>query len=468
MSAKKVKKYGNIDISAASLHPCDKDGYLVKQGGSIKTWKKRYFVLKGKVLYYYKTPKDSQFTGRIEIEPASLVKEELEKAKKKSKPGLFSITTAKRIFFMYPDKQEETRAWVEAIQKGIEQLRGGGYNPGVTPKEIGAGVADPPKPATMIIQPPIVPTANGEIKSPRVKISLAKHQVSFLKDEESKVLEFWQIWSESIPPKEDITSGLVIDFTVATSADMQKLTWRTSGPQSIFIQKMVDFFWNVGAPESEIDRLNEVGADINPIRIGSWIDMSSKGGMDGGWYFPVDISLKLAAKAADNGDAIRTFTEWAEAAGITNIFAVGRDMGAAPPRQTEFRLKLPGATPQAQIKLGLDAFEAFDFPRVPEDVTKIINGAANQVGCTMSVITSSEGFVRLGLLIPKPSTDTVLALLDIAGGNKNSLALFEGSLHSSGPSFVEYQYLQKGFGYGVYKEGFDIVFHYDVGEETVD
>jgi hypothetical protein len=64
---------------------------------------------------------------------------------------------------------------------------------------------------------------------------------------------------------------------------MQKLTWRTAGPQNVFIQKMVDFFWNVGAPESEIDRLNDVGALINPIRIGSWIDMSGKGGMDGGW-----------------------------------------------------------------------------------------------------------------------------------------------------------------------------------------
>ena len=39
---------------------------------------------------------------------------------------------------------------------------------------------------------------------------------------------------------------MVIDFFVATSADMQKLTWRTSGPQNVFIQKMVDFFWNVG------------------------------------------------------------------------------------------------------------------------------------------------------------------------------------------------------------------------------
>ena len=41
-------------------------------------------------------------------------------------------------------------------------------------------------------------------------------------------------------------------------------------------QKMVDFFWNVGAPESEIDMLNEVGAAINPGKIGSWIDMSAR------------------------------------------------------------------------------------------------------------------------------------------------------------------------------------------------
>jgi len=66
---------------------------------------------------------------------------------------------------------------------------------------------------------------------------------------------------------------------------MEKLTWRSSGPQNIFIQKMVDFFWNVGAPETEIDRLNDVGALINPIQIGSWIDMS------GNVPMPLDHSL---------------------------------------------------------------------------------------------------------------------------------------------------------------------------------
>lgn len=44
-------------IPAQSLHPPDQDGYLTKQGGSIRTWKRRYFILKDRTLYYYKTPK---------------------------------------------------------------------------------------------------------------------------------------------------------------------------------------------------------------------------------------------------------------------------------------------------------------------------------------------------------------------------------------------------------------------------
>jgi len=88
-----------------------------------------------------------------------------------------------------------------------------------------------------------------------------------------------------MPDKKDLSvvQDGYMSYHVAISADMNKLTWRVSGPQPVFIQKMVDFFWNVGAPEIEIDRLNDVGAAMNPERIGSWIDMSIKGGMDGGW-----------------------------------------------------------------------------------------------------------------------------------------------------------------------------------------
>jgi len=366
---------------------------------------------------------------------------------------------------MFPDTKEEVQGWVSAIAAGI---------PGPNSTSHASGeVNGAPSTTSSTPAASSPPSSSHETKkadantSPRARLALAKGSVKFLQDEDSKVLEFWQIWSDSIPLRDDLASGMVIDFTVAISADMQKLTWRTGGPQNIFIQKMVDFFWNVGAPESEIDRLNDVGALINPVKIGSWIDMSAKGGMDGGWFFPVEIPVKYALESSDSGEAVNKFTEWIERHNVTTAFTVGRDMGAAPPRQTETRLRIPGTDADEQLRIALDAFSSFGFPPIPSDALTILK-SMKAVGLALSVITSSEGFVRLGLLVPKPTRENVHAMIDIAGGNKQDLADLEGSLGTEGPSWAEYQYLMKGFGYLVYKEGFDIVFHYSVGEEVAE
>ena len=34
-----------------------REGWLLKQGGRIKTWKRRYTILSGNVLYYFNSPK---------------------------------------------------------------------------------------------------------------------------------------------------------------------------------------------------------------------------------------------------------------------------------------------------------------------------------------------------------------------------------------------------------------------------
>jgi hypothetical protein len=112
---------------------------------------------------------------------------------------------------------------------------------------------------------------------------------------------------------------------------------------------MVDFFWNVGAPECEIDRLNDVGQRLNPPSIGSWIEMSARGAMDGGWVFPTEVPLGSAIDAADIGDVTRKLIDWASTKNVRDVCAIARDMGAAPPRQTEFRLKMPGSGYDDQI-----------------------------------------------------------------------------------------------------------------------
>lgn len=504
---KKPNKTFEKKVSVSSLGTPDKDGFLTKQGGSIKNWKKRWFVLKGDTLYYFKTQKDTEQTGQIKLEKNSVCSPEQGMRTGKKSKFYFSLGTSSRTFFLFAETEETMKQWVERIGRGIDALNGGGGGGGgggvggvgaggaglgassgsssssgssgsssappvsdhgaVSPRDTNHTPApetrDPVDPGPAVIREDIPSKEEGA----RARINRAKSVIPFLQDEESKVLEFWEIWSESIPPREDLQPGMAIEFHVSTSANMQKLTWRTAGPQNIFIQKMVDFFWNVGAPESEIDKLNEIGADINPIKIGSWIDMSAKGGMDGGWYFPVDIPLKQAIEAADEGEPSRIVNEWAEKHGVDKSYSVGRDMGAAPPRQTEIRMRLPGADFQTQLKIGLDAFTAFDFPPLPTNALSILQ-ETNEAGICMSVITSSEGFVRLGLLVPKPSQETVKKLCSISGANYEDLFELEQGLGTSGPYFAEYQFLKEGFGYGVYKEGFDIVFHFLVGTETVD
>jgi len=463
------------------LGQCSREGWLTKQGGSIKTWKKRWFILKGNTLFYFKTRQDQDLTGSITLETASECKIE----KSGGKKFFFSVSTAKRTYVIWASKEDVRNDWVSAINEKIAELKKGGPvpdgpKPPVTdgpsdddsPGEAESDEGQPTKPAA---SPEPVKTTKEEKSSssemsstisPRKQLAQAKSSILFLQDEESKVLEFWQIWKESIPEFEDLVAGAGIEYYVSTSASMEKLTWRTAGPQNLFIQKMVDFFWNVGAPESEIDRLNDVGALINPSKIGSWIDMSAKGGMDGGWFFPVDIALALAIEAADPGEPSRLVTDWATQFKVESCFSVGRDMGAAPPRQTEIRVRLPGATFAAQFEIAQAAFSQFGFPAIAAEAVAIFK-AEGKTDLCLSIITSSEGFVRLGLMMPNPSANSVSQFCAWSSLSATPLQSFQKSMGSAGPAYVEYQYLKEGFGYSVYKEGPDIVFHYFVGEETI-
>jgi len=473
-----------LQVSVASLEPHDKDGYLTKQGGAIKTWKRRWFVLKGSKLWYFKSRTDTQAKGFIELEATTLVREEGSNNKKKK--TMFSIQArglkGRRVFMMYPDTQQESTEWIEAIRKNIAACSSGGFSgpePTAQPQPAApAPVTDPnqivqtePAPLAAGAGPTAapVPTATAapvlDASSVRARVFNARTAVPFLREDESKVLEFWQIWRESIPLKSEMSPGQSMEFIIATSAEMDKLTWRVSGPQNIFIQKMVDFFWNVGAPETEIDRLNDVGALINPVKIGSWIDMSSRCGMDGGWFFPVDIEIKAAIEAADAGDPTHRVMQWIETNNVTRCFSVGRDMGAAPPRQTELRLVLPGADAASQLMIAQNAFASFEFPAIPAEMLSLISDYQPPEPYCLSIVTSSEGFVRIGLLIPRPPRDLIGRMADACGGRRDAIDAFANTVGCEVPQYAEYQYLMKGYGYNVYKEGFDVMFHWNIGEE---
>jgi hypothetical protein len=132
-------------------------------------------------------------------------------------------------------------------------------------------------------------------------------------------------------------------------------------------------------------------------------------------------------------------------------------MGAAPPRQTEFRFRLPGSDFTNQLRIAMDAFYAFGFPSIPEDALATIRNTEGSGSIQMAVVTSSEGFVRLGVMLPNPAPTVITAFCGLMGVQADDILRFQASLEARGPSFVEYQFLMKGFGYAVYKEGIPLL-----------
>jgi hypothetical protein len=61
-------------------------GWLIKQGGRIPTWKRRYFILTHNCLYYFLKPGDKEPCGMVPLENLSV-----RKSVKQSKKFCFEI-----------------------------------------------------------------------------------------------------------------------------------------------------------------------------------------------------------------------------------------------------------------------------------------------------------------------------------------------------------------------------------------
>jgi len=62
---KKESKLPLPDIAADELVNTTHSGWLTKRGGSIVTWKKRWFILKGRCMYHFAAKSGSKCLGII-------------------------------------------------------------------------------------------------------------------------------------------------------------------------------------------------------------------------------------------------------------------------------------------------------------------------------------------------------------------------------------------------------------------
>uniref|UniRef100_A0A8C9N6M8 Pleckstrin homology, MyTH4 and FERM domain containing H2 n=1 Tax=Serinus canaria TaxID=9135 RepID=A0A8C9N6M8_SERCA len=111
----KLPKTSSSSSDNGKNEPLEKSGYLLKMGGKVKTWKRRWFVLKGGELLYYKSPSDviRKPQGQIELNASS----HIERGDGKQ---TIQLTTEKRTYYLTGDSPNILEEWIKVLQNVLK------------------------------------------------------------------------------------------------------------------------------------------------------------------------------------------------------------------------------------------------------------------------------------------------------------------------------------------------------------
>jgi RAC serine/threonine-protein kinase len=117
-----------------------KQGFLTKEGGGWKSWKKRFFVLRNGELRYSKKPEGGSL-GIISLLGAG----DIQSCEYKRKEFCFSIQTSSRTWYMCAASDSDRESWVSVLGKEKDRLNKPGANGApagasggaVSPKQVG-------------------------------------------------------------------------------------------------------------------------------------------------------------------------------------------------------------------------------------------------------------------------------------------------------------------------------------------
>ncbi|ORY99848.1 hypothetical protein BCR43DRAFT_521070 [Syncephalastrum racemosum] len=101
-------------LTADPFQAPEHEGWLHKQSERYKTWNKRWFVLKGSNLFYFKSPKDVRMKGIINLRGYRIVVDE------SIHSGKYSFKAQhdrERTFYFYCDTEDAMRAWIKVLIK---------------------------------------------------------------------------------------------------------------------------------------------------------------------------------------------------------------------------------------------------------------------------------------------------------------------------------------------------------------
>jgi len=124
-----------------------KSGWLTKEGGSVKSWKKRFCVIEGEELVYYKKENKKEKMGSILLQGEHIKIQS--KPNYKGRKFCFEVITPQRTYHCVANTETEMNLWIEALKQVLkknqpEKKVKASENPSVPPagKEAGGSTVE--------------------------------------------------------------------------------------------------------------------------------------------------------------------------------------------------------------------------------------------------------------------------------------------------------------------------------------
>ncbi|GAA5816418.1 hypothetical protein MFLAVUS_009947 [Mucor flavus] len=114
LSVSSFEEQSNRTSTTEAFQAPEHEGWLHKQSDKYKTWNKRWFVLKGSNLFYFKSPKDVRMKGIINLRGYKIIVDEAIHA---GKYCFKAQHDRERTFFFYTDTEDSMRVWLKMLMK---------------------------------------------------------------------------------------------------------------------------------------------------------------------------------------------------------------------------------------------------------------------------------------------------------------------------------------------------------------
>jgi hypothetical protein len=210
-------------------------------------------------------------------------------------------------------------------------------------------------------------------------------------------------WLEHNPMPPDMPDGSAPSYLAMLGTDLERVWWGAWGDPRGFVPRMADYFKLCNIARSDAALLDQVGEQLEPSLVGSWIAVWG-GKVRTGWHFRDPHPWAKVEAMFGTHEAKYQLKKLVEANAIERVERFTQAIGESP--YSELELAMPHATVDDQVAAVSSAFaELAGAPLDAAVVARLREIATPQL--SLAVRIRGGQITRVGVLAPGIAIDAI-------------------------------------------------------------